>query len=122
MSIDETYIQTATEQALETLLWSESDDNGEPLDALYSAYDITGDEVDIFADQLRDFILSNQDDLLDITATSCGHDFVLTRNGHGVGFWDRGYGDRGDRLTAACKPYGECGLYVGDDDGLYMYV
>lgn len=35
-----------------------------------------------------------------------GHDFWLTRNGHGAGFWDRGMGALGDRLTAACKPYG----------------
>ena len=23
--------------------------------------------------------------------SQCGHDFWLTRNGHGSGFWDRGY-------------------------------
>lgn len=41
------------------------------------------------------------------TLEQCGHDFILTRNGHGAGFWDRGYGAAGDRLTSAAKAYGE---------------
>lgn len=48
-----------------------------------------------------------------------GHDFALTRNGHGAGFWDRGYGDIGDALTDACKPYGEHNLYVDADDKIW---
>lgn len=48
-----------------------------------------------------------------------GHDFALTRNGHGTGFWDRGYGDAGDILTDACKPYGEHNLYVDADDKIW---
>ena len=35
-----------------------------------------------------------------------GHDFCLTRNRHGAGFWDRGLGELGDRLTAASQAYG----------------
>lgn len=38
--------------------------------------------------------------------TSAGHDFYLTREGHGAGFWDRGLGIVGDALTALAKPYG----------------
>lgn len=30
-----------------------------------------------------------------------GHDYVLTAGHHGAGFWDRGYGVAGDRLTEA---------------------
>lgn len=53
-----------------------------------------------------------------------GHDFWLTRNGHGAGFWDRHYGDTdqaraGDELTALSKPYGEVALYTGDDGRIY---
>ena len=49
-----------------------------------------------------------------------GHDFWLTRNGHGAGFWDRHYGDTaearaGDALSAMAKVYGECSLWTGDD-------
>lgn len=45
-----------------------------------------------------------------VGAPSCqrhGHDFFLTRNGHGAGYWDRGYGSLGDRLTDAAHAYGE---------------
>ena len=35
-----------------------------------------------------------------------GHDFHLTRNGHGAGFWDGDYPEHGDKLTEACEPYG----------------
>jgi hypothetical protein len=51
--------------------------------------------------------------------TQVGHDFWLTRNGHGAGFWDRfsdGEGEAyGRALTEAAKPYGSTNLYVGDD-------
>lgn len=49
-----------------------------------------------------------------------GHDFWLTRNGHGAGFWDRGLGELGDKLTELCKQFGESNLYVGDDGKLYV--
>jgi len=46
-----------------------------------------------------------------------GHDFALTRNGHGTGFWDRDWdrNDAGEQLTEACKPYGTQNLYLGDN-------
>jgi hypothetical protein len=53
-----------------------------------------------------------------------GHDFWLTRNGHGAGFWDRYFGgteeELGRILTAAAETYGECYLYVGDDGRIYV--
>jgi hypothetical protein len=49
-----------------------------------------------------------------------GHDFWLTRNGHGAGFWDRGYPESvGDKLADAAHGYGACDLYVGDDGAIY---
>lgn len=48
-------------------------------------------------------------------AGNAGHDFWLTRNGHGCGFWDRDLGEIGDKLTEAAKKFGEVNLYVGDD-------
>lgn len=50
-----------------------------------------------------------------------GHDFWLTRNGHGAGFWDRGYPDDiGEKLTQACKKYKNINLVLGDDQKLYL--
>jgi hypothetical protein len=57
--------------------------------------------------------------LLEFDYSQMGHDFWLTRNRHGAGFWDRGLGALGDRLTSAAHAYGEVDLYVGDDGRLY---
>lgn len=55
------------------------------------------------------------------TSQECaGHDFWFTRNHHGVGFWDRGLGDLGKRLTDASHPYGEVSVVVGDDKQLHF--
>jgi hypothetical protein len=53
------------------------------------------------------------------TFEQIGHDFWLTRNGHGAGFWDRGLGELGDKLSDAAKTFGSCDLYVGDDGMIY---
>jgi hypothetical protein len=47
-----------------------------------------------------------------------GHDFWLTRNGHGAGFWDRGLA-AGDALTDLAHPFGEVYLYLGGDGKIY---
>lgn len=47
-----------------------------------------------------------------------GHDFYLTRNGHGAGFWDRGLGAVGERLSKACGPYGSADNYWVDEEGV----
>lgn len=49
-----------------------------------------------------------------------GHDFWLTRNGHGAGFWDRGRGELGERLSAWARAYGSRDLYIGDDGKVYV--
>lgn len=54
-----------------------------------------------------------------------GHDFVLTRNHHGVGFWDR-YNEGlpkflGDALTRVCqKHFDKVDLYIGGDGKAYF--
>ena len=48
-----------------------------------------------------------------------GHDFFLTQAGHGAGFWDRGLGVLGDRLTDACNNV-NIEAYVGTDGLVYV--
>lgn len=45
-----------------------------------------------------------------------GHDFALTRSGHGAGFWDRGLGEIGDRLSDMARSYGSADLYDEDNE------
>jgi hypothetical protein len=71
------------------------------------------------------FIEQNIDDVNSaVEAMSIGHvahDFWLTRNGHGAGFWDGDYEEKlGDRLTAAAQKFGEADLYIGDDGWIYI--
>jgi len=55
------------------------------------------------------------------SAEQCGHDLWLTRNGHGVGFWDRGYDLAiGDALTRAAHLAGARDLYLGDDERVWQ--
>lgn len=102
-------------------LWSSTDDEGNPLDDNFGAEDIGDDTDKAMREDCADFMRANAADLaamMEATGrdmSSMGHDFWLTRNGHGAGFWDRGAGDVGDRLTDACKPYGGVDLYIGDD-------
>jgi len=57
---------------------------------------------------------------IDSAYMSAGHDFWLTRNGHGAGFWDGDWPkDEGERMTATSKAFGETNVYVGDDGLIY---
>lgn len=121
-------IDAFTRGYLETALWTSDPDPGSGewspsdwwnIDAIDAASLARAIEV------CRDFQDANRADLDEVEDTfhvdayRNGHDFWLTRNGHGAGFWDRGYGELGDRLTRASKPYGEA--YVDgpetDDSG-----
>lgn len=52
-----------------------------------------------------------------------GRDFWYTRNGHGVGFWDRKElteGGLGDRLAKRARKQGNVDAYWGDDGKVYF--
>lgn len=55
----------------------------------------------------------------DYTLSDVAHDFALTRNHHGAGFWDRGLGEHGHALTDAAHAAGAAELYLADDGLLY---
>ena len=66
------------------------------------------------------FVAKAGADLDGIAPAQVGHDFWLTRNHHGAGFWDRGLGAQGDRLTTLADGFGECDLVLGDDGLAYL--
>jgi len=103
-----------------TALWSSVDDNDDPLDRNYDIDDINLDSLNIMLADCNDFEKSFGD--IATETDHPGHDFWLTRNGHGAGFWDGDYPIHGDYLTEMSKAYGSCDLYVGDDDSLYLYA
>jgi hypothetical protein len=57
----------------------------------------------------------------DYMPSSAGHDFYLTRNGHGVGFSDRNLGVLGDALYDAAHKFGERQLVRDSTDGKLYY-
>lgn len=105
---------------IECALWSSTDDGGESLDAKYDADDLSALTREEMRRDCEDFQVANQGLLTTVYATAhysawqAGHDFWLTRNGHGAGFWDRGLGAIGDELTAAANVYGSVDLYVNN--------
>lgn len=101
-------------------LWASTNEQGEPLDTLYGRDDFADETIAHMHFDCDEFELDNAPDLLSLEREQVGHDFWLTRNGHGTGFWDRGLGEVGERLSQAAHVYGECDLYVGDDGKLYV--
>lgn len=118
-------VDTFTRGYIDCALWSSTDEStpqgGEPFDRNYTADDLAPEALAAVVDHCARFQAEQAIDLQDAgDAGRNGHDFWLTRNGHGAGFWDRGYGDVGDRLTAAAHAYGESDLYLGDDGRIYV--
>lgn len=108
---------------IECALWSTSDEStpegGEPFDSNYSPEDLAPEALDSMRADCAAFIRDNAKDLEGMAPEQAGHDFWLTREGHGAGFWDRGLGERGERLSDAARAYGGNGLCLGDDGKIY---
>jgi hypothetical protein len=114
---------------IECALWS-SNDNNEPLDSNYSIDDISPETLEAMVADCEQF-QEQFGELIDTeervsgrygNRETAGHDFWLTRNGHGAGFWDGDWPEFGDTLTKAVgwrTSYPEVDLYVGDNGLIY---
>lgn len=91
--------------------------NPPPLEENYCADDIAPEALEEIRQDCASFIAANRDDLAQWAADQAGHDFYLTRNGHGAGFWDRGL-EAGDRLAEAARVYGTSELHPAADGTL----
>ena len=106
---------------VECALWLLHNDDGEPVDEDYDVEDIDTETLLEMKRECADFQEANKEGLNSAydtpwyDAAKAGHDFWLTRNHHGAGFWDRGLGEVGRKLTEAAHVYGDYDLYVGDD-------
>lgn len=108
-----------------TIVWADEQAESESCDLRDRAEEVPAAVLESLREDVQTFLAQNAD-LLEVAISlynlssdedrewtvgeQIGHDFMLTRNGHGAGFWDRGLGEVGDYLTANCRPYGEWGL------------
>ena len=106
---------------IETALWSSLDHNDEPLDSNYNDDDLSEEAMLKSTQDCAEFIRQAGDLLKGLSLNQVMHDFWLTRNHHGAGFWDGDYEYKvGKKLTEIAHGFGEVNLYVGDDNKLYL--
>lgn len=109
------------------------DEEGEivELDSKYDYTEFSDESVKAAKTQLRNFLFANREAIAQAREIAeargetyddaqVGHDLSLTRNHHGVGFWDRGLGEAGEKLTTAAHALGEVDVEVGDDGKLHV--
>lgn len=110
-------------------LWASTlgDDQGTPMDQDHSLDDFADETQKKLRDDATNFYTAWTLSILKYCertrhdADYAGHDFWLTRNGHGAGFWDKGIGELGEHLSERARECGTCDLYVGDDGKIYVY-
>lgn len=124
-------LDSFTRAYIEAALWSSTDDNDVPLDSQYDESDIAPEtlakivaDCERFQEQCSELLTDENCSRVSGECTideMAGHDFWLTRNGHGAGFWDGNWNEpAATRLTDAAHAFGFCDLYVGDDGRLYI--
>ena len=113
-------LDTFTRQYLETALWSSTDDTGEALDTAKNARNFAPEALARAEADCAKFQAEHAADIASDPGQA-GHDFWLTRNGHGAGFWDGDWPEPASaRLTAASQAFGAVDLCLGDDGKVYM--
>ncbi len=120
-------LETFITAYVECALWSETDNSteqgGEPLDANYGSDDIAPESLAKMRAECTAFYEAHSPLWLERWSDAeAGHDYWLTRNRHGSGFWDRNakFPHIGKRLAEASYADGERDLYVGDDGKVYQ--
>ena len=104
------------------LLWSSHDVNEEGEEFFFDECEADASVAERAGKDCDKFLRAAGPLIQDPLMRQAGHDFALTRNGHGTGFWDRPevYGqDAADRLTNLAHKAGEVELYLGDDGRVY---
>lgn len=126
--------QTTLAGAVDACLWSTTptpnDDDVTPPEPA-DQYAIAPEELDklrgTLAHHMAAWFIENYPTLHratngEYTWEHIGHDFWLTSQEHGAGFWDRGLDEAGDTLTDSVSGYeGIVDLYL-NDDGTHVLV
>jgi hypothetical protein len=121
-------LDSFTRAYIEAALWSSTDENDEPLDANFTFEDLSENAIYTMRVDCEHFqelhgIPEYNDSRWFSDSEKAGHDFWLTRNRHGVGFWGRSELDKETqkRLTDAAHTYREQNLYVGEDGKIHVF-
>lgn len=124
------YITCALWSTVDEDVYKDGEGPDDALDQRFSRDDLHSDTKEAIDKDCREFIKDNRLALIEACTEGdddygwerAGHDYWLTRNGHGAGYWDRDElkrNDLGDRLSDACR-HKECYIYVGDDGKLHI--
>lgn len=108
------FVDDFLEAYVTAALWSSTDDDEMPMERRFGIDDIDAETLATMGKDCQDF-QQKHGHLFEGNESQAGHDFWLTRNGHGAGFWDRPevYGQRrADALSDAAQKYGEVYLYA----------
>lgn len=120
MKIIDVDLEKFVDAYIECALWSSTGDDGSPLDDDYGTDDIHPESLAQMREDCQAFLSDNRD-AIGPALHFGGHDFWLTRNRHGAGFWDGDWSEPyASDLTKAAHAFGECNLYVGDDGLIHV--
>lgn len=102
-------------------LWDTEDSEPTPFSDLgyTGAHDFSPSGFMVAFGDCEDFVNANAEALQQsgLSLEQIGHDFWLTRNGHGAGFWGRGLGAVGAALTDAARVCGSSSLICDTENG-----
>jgi hypothetical protein len=122
---------TSFDHVLKALLWSSTDEDYQPLD---SGYYTPSEELILklhqdwttFVDKILATGFNPEAFCIGSLSIDCGgdvwaqvaHDYIMTRNRHGCGFWEVSDWEpaMGDILCKWCREAGPFEVYVGDDN------
>jgi hypothetical protein len=129
---DFAFIKDFTKAYIECMLWSSTgteEEEFEFLDEKYSIDDLSPEALTQINKDIADFMGESYIEVSEayhkhnVDASQFGHDFWLSRNGHGTGFWDRPEvytKELADKLNKKAKKFHEIYAYVGDDEKIYF--
>ena len=121
-------LEAFTDAYIDCALWSSTygENDESPMDD--GEHELAEETLQTMRKDCERFYLANEDHIDSDYYTGsgssavamAGHDFWLTRCGHGAGFWDGDWKEpHAKSLTDAARTFGAVDLYVGDDGLIY---
>ena len=111
-----------TQGYIKSAFWTSDEELGD--DASYDKMNVAS--IEKIMHDCEQFQRSQQNNLEEyfdhgFDEEQAGHDFWLTRNGHGTGFWDRKVDKAAaEQLSDAARGFGPSDLYWGDDKAIHV--